>query len=71
MKLFDGTEIPNIIDITKRIFEVKTYDGDIVLCNVETTQKLIKLGLAWGIRYYDDGGFHIISKKEILEINLK
>jgi len=64
--LFDGTQIPTQISINERIFQVQTFDGDIVLCNTETAKKL--LPQCAKLKHYWDFKFTAFSKLELKEM---
>jgi len=63
--LFDGTKIPATISTTERIFQVNTYDGETILCNLVTAQKLISAGLCKGIKHYWNHKFTRLGKSEV------
>lgn len=64
-KLFDGTHIPVMISTNERIFQVITYNGETVLCNLVTAQKLIDADLCKGIKHYWNYKFSSIGKDEV------
>lgn len=68
IKLFDGTEVPAHIDITQRVFQLFTYDGEYVLCNLEHAKQLIKNGLAESAKHVWNNEFKRIGKSEILQM---
>jgi hypothetical protein len=69
-KLFDNTIIPSIISINERIFQIETYDGETVLCNLGTAQMLINKDLCKRIKHYWNYKFQNISKLEVKEMPL-
>jgi hypothetical protein len=68
IKLFDGTKIPSTINTTERIFQIHTYDGETILCNLVTAQKLIAAVLCKGIKHYWNHKFTTISKLEVKQM---
>lgn len=69
-KLFDGTIIPATINTDERIFKIETYDGETVLCNLQTAQMLIKTDNCKRIKHYWNNRFENISKLEVKEMPL-
>jgi hypothetical protein len=67
-KLFDGTNIPVMISTNERIFQIETFDGETILCNVVTAQKLLQLNLCKRIRHYWNHKFVTIGKLEVKEM---
>lgn len=67
-KLFDGTHIPVMISTNERIFQIETFDGETILCNLVTTQKLINADLCKRIKHYWNYKFSVISKYEVLKM---
>lgn len=70
IKLFDGTVVPATINTTERIFQITTYDGEIVLCNLLTAHRLITNQLCKGIKHYWNYKFTTIGKGEVLTMPL-
>lgn len=70
-KLFDGTQIPVMISTNERIFQIETYDGETILCNVVTAQKLLQLNRCKRIKHYWNHKFQVISKYETLQMPSK
>jgi hypothetical protein len=70
IKLLSNKIIPSMISIKERIFQIETYDGDIVLCNVGTAQELIKEDLCKRIKHYWNHKFSTIGKREVLDMPL-
>lgn len=68
-KLFDGTIIPATINTDERIFQIETYDGQCVLCNLQTAQTLIKTDNCKRIKHYWNAKFTTISKLEVKEMS--
>lgn len=68
-KLFDGTVIPGTINTDERIFQIETYSGDNVLCNLVTAKMIIKNGNCKRIKHYWDNKFTTIGKSEVKEIS--
>jgi hypothetical protein len=69
-KLFDGTYIPAMVKTSERIFQIETYDGETVLCNLGTAQKLINKDLCKRIKHYWNHKLTNISKLEVKEMPL-
>lgn len=70
IKLFNGKEIPSAVSTLHRIFQVETYDGDIVLCNIVHAQDFIKDQECKRIKHYWNHKFQTIGKKEVLEMSI-
>lgn len=68
-KLFDGTLIPVMISTSERVFQIETFDGETVLCNLVTAQKLINSDLCKRIKHYWNHKFQVISKLEVKEMS--
>lgn len=68
IKLFDGTEVPVQIDVTQRVFQMLTYNGEYVLCNLEDAKQLIKNGIAESAKHIWNNEFKRIGKSEILQM---
>lgn len=68
IKLYSGTEIPAMVSTTERIFQIKTYDNQIILCNLPVAHQLIITQECKSIKHYWDFLFKSISKKEVLEM---
>lgn len=64
-KLFDGTHIPVMISTNERIFQIETFDGETILCNLVTAQKLIQNQLCKRIKHYWNYKFSAIGKDEV------
>ena len=64
-KLFDGTRIPVMISTNERIFQIETYNGETILCNLVTAQKLISADLCKRIKHYWNHKFTVIGKDEV------
>lgn len=67
-KLFDGTHIPVMISTSERIFQIETFDGETILCNLVTAQKLLHADLCKRIKHYRNNKFTPISKLEVKEM---
>lgn len=67
-KLFDGTHIPVMISTNERIFQIETFDGETILCNLVTAQKLINADLCKRIKHYWDHKFTTLSKLEVKQM---
>lgn len=67
-KLFDGTNIPVMINTNERIFQIETYDGETILCNVTTAHKLINADLCKRIKHYWNDKFERIGKDEVISM---
>lgn len=67
-KLFDGTNIPVMISTNERIFQIETFDGETILCNLVTAQKLLQNDLCKRIRHYWNHKFTAISKLEVKQM---
>lgn len=67
-QLYSGTRIPIAINTDERIFQIETYNAEIILCNLETAQLLIKNQECKRIKHYWDFLFKTIGKKEVLEM---
>jgi hypothetical protein len=70
IKLFDGTIVPATINTKERIFQVVTYDGETILCNLLTAHRLITNQLCKGIKHYWNHKFTTIGKSEVLSMPL-
>jgi len=68
IKLFDGTRIPVVISTKERIFQIETFDGETILCNLGTAQKLINTDLCKRIKHYWNNKFSAISKLEVKQM---
>lgn len=68
IKLYSGKEIPATIDTTQRIFQISTFDGQTILCNIQTAKEMIYQGEAKTIKHYWNNKFTTIGKKEVLTI---
>ena len=67
MKTFkDGTEIPIRISILERVFQLKDYDDNYILCNLETAYRLVKEGDIESAKHNWSGKLTVIGKKNIL-----
>jgi len=64
-KLYSGTRIPEIIRTNERIFQIETYDNEIVLCNLRMAQMLINLAECKRIKHYWNNKFEPIGKDEV------
>jgi hypothetical protein len=67
-KLFDGTNIPVMISTSERIFQIETFDGETILCNLATAQKLLHSDLCKRIKHYWNHKFTTIGKLEVKEM---
>lgn len=67
-KLFDGTNIPVMISTSERIFQIETFDGETILCNLVTAQKLISADLCKRIKHYWNNKFQAIGKGEVISM---
>lgn len=67
-KLFDGTNIPVMISTSERIFQIETFDGETILCNLVTAQKLIHSDMCKRIKHYWNYKFTTIGKSEVKEM---
>lgn len=63
-----NTKIPSAISTLHRIFQVETFNGEIVLCNIVIAQELIKEQECKRIKHYWNYKFTTIGKKEVLEM---
>ena len=70
IKLFNGRIIPSIINTTQRIFQIVTFDGDHILCNLVTAKELIVMDECKSIKHYWNYKFTSIGKKEVQEMPL-
>lgn len=70
IKLFNGRQIPSVINTTQRIFQIVTFDGDYVLCNLVTAKELIVNDECKTIKHYWNHKFTTIGKKEVKEMPL-
>lgn len=61
--LYDGTQVPATINIDERIFQVFTYDGEIILCNLATAQML--LPQCEILKHYWNGRLEVFDKREL------
>jgi hypothetical protein len=71
IKLFNGRIIPAQIITTERIFQVETFDGDYILCNLDTAQLLISGDECKRIKHYWNYKFTTIGKKEVRDMPSK
>lgn len=69
-KLFDGTIIPTTINTAERIFQIETYDGETVLCNLRTAKLLQNTNNCKRIKHYWNHKFTTISQLEVKEMPL-
>jgi hypothetical protein len=70
IKLLSNKVIPTMLSTKERIFQVETYDGEFVLCNVDVAQELIKEQLCKRIKHYWNHKFSTIGKREVLDMPL-
>jgi len=68
--LYSNIHIPVSINTDERIFELETYDNEIVLCNLSTAQMLINSDVCKGIKHYWNNKFTRIGKDEVKEMPL-
>jgi hypothetical protein len=64
--LYDGTQVPETININQRIFRVFTFDGETVLCNADTAKLL--LPQTKRLQHYWNDKFESFSKLELKEM---
>lgn len=69
-RLFDNTLIPSMVSINERIFQIETYDGETILCNIGTAKMLINKDLCKRIKHYWNNKFTTIGKLEVKEMPL-
>jgi len=67
-KLLDNTYIPAMVKTNERIFQIETYNGENVLCNLETAQRLINKALCKRIKHYWNNKFTAIGKLEVKQM---
>lgn len=68
--LYSGIVIDTVIDTTQRIFQVETYDREIILCNLKDAQSIIILQGCYRIKHYWNNKFEAIGKNEVKEMPL-
>lgn len=68
-KLYSGTIIPSYISTNERIFQIETFNGETVLCNLEAAQTLIAKDECKRIKHYWNYKFQAIGKKEVKEMH--
>lgn len=67
-KLFSGVDISVSIRTDERIFQVVTFDGETVLCNLPDAQKLISTSVCKSIKHYWNNKFTSIGKGEVISM---
>ena len=67
-KLYSGTHIPTTINTNERIFQIETFDGETILCNLVTAQKLLEQQNCKRIKHYWNHKFVAIGKLEVKEM---
>lgn len=68
--LYSGIVIDCNIDTTQRIFQIETYDNEIILCNLKDAQAIITQDVCKSIKHYWNDKFSRIGKKEVKEMPL-
>lgn len=67
-RLISGTIVPLMIRTDERIFQVVSFDGETILCNMHVAQLLITNQECKTIKHLWDHKFTSIGKKEVLEM---
>lgn len=66
--LYNGVKITTTIRTNERIFKVKTFDDDLVLCNVKTAKKLLKKQMVKNLWHLWDLRFEVFSKEVLKQM---
>lgn len=66
--LYNGVKIPTTIKTNERIFKIKTFDDDLVLCNVKTAKKLLKKQMIKNLWHLWNFEFKRFSKLDLKEM---
>lgn len=61
---------PTTINTNERIFQIETFDGEIILVNTKDAQQLIKEQNCKRIKHYWNYKFQSIGKDEVLQIKI-
>lgn len=64
--LYDGTCVPTTIDTNERVFQVETFDGETVLCNVRVAKVLLPQTKV--LKHLYNNKFLKLSKLELKEM---
>ncbi len=62
------TTIPQTINTNERIFKIITFDGETILCNVETAKKLLENQEIKHLFHFWNGEFKKFGKKDLKEM---
>ncbi len=65
---YSGIEIPQTINTNERIFKIITFDGETILCNVETAKKLLENQEIKHLFHFWNGEFKKFGKKDLKEM---